>query len=173
MTNGGAEYGAGKGAQDSVRAEHRLMKLPGKLVFFRVSWKELKNETNTVETITISRSGYDAQKEQIAELNQKVDWPMEQLCLLRKKQFGTSSEQSKGQLDGQLSLLFNEAGGVCCSVGAAKGHPGGSPHPEAVRQCEGWVPDNIPVEVVEHRLSEEGRACPQCGEPMQEIGTEV
>lgn len=35
------------------------------------------------------------------------------------------------------------------------------------------MPDNIPVEVVEHRLSEEERVCPQCGETMREIGTEV
>ena len=69
--------------------------------------KEQRNGTSTVETITISRAEYDAQKEQIAELNQKVDWLMEQLRLLRKKQFGTSSEQTKEQLDGQLSLLFN------------------------------------------------------------------
>lgn len=52
--------------------------------------KERKNETTTVETITISRSEYDAQKEQIAELNQKVDWLMEQLRLLKKKPFGAS-----------------------------------------------------------------------------------
>ena len=31
----------------------------------------------------------------------------------------------------------------------------------------------IPVEVVEHRLSEGERVCPQCGERMREIGTEV
>ena len=35
------------------------------------------------------------------------------------------------------------------------------------------VLDNILVEVVEHRLSEEERVCPQCGEVMREIGTEV
>ncbi len=35
------------------------------------------------------------------------------------------------------------------------------------------VPDNIPLKVVEHRLSEEERVCPQCGELMREIGTEV
>ena len=29
------------------------------------------------------------------------------------------------------------------------------------------------MEVVEHRLPEEARMCPQCGEPMREIGTEV
>ena len=40
---------------------------------------------------------------------QQYRWLMEQLRLLKKKQFGASSEQTKEQLDGQLSLLFNEA----------------------------------------------------------------
>lgn len=35
------------------------------------------------------------------------------------------------------------------------------------------MPDNIPVEVVEHHLSEDEQVCPQCGEVMQGIGTEV
>ena len=35
------------------------------------------------------------------------------------------------------------------------------------------APDNIPVEVVEHRLSDEERVYPQCGELMREIGTEA
>lgn len=34
---------------------------------------------------------------------------MEQLRLLKKQQFGSSSEQAKNQMDGQMSLLFNEA----------------------------------------------------------------
>ena len=38
---------------------------------------------------------------------QQYRWLMEQLRLLKKKQFGASSEQTKEQLDGQLSLLFN------------------------------------------------------------------
>ena len=71
--------------------------------------KEQRNETNAVETITISRAEYDAQKAQITELKGQNEWLMEQLRLLKKKQFGASSEQTKEQLDGQLSLLFNEA----------------------------------------------------------------
>ena len=35
------------------------------------------------------------------------------------------------------------------------------------------MPENTPVEVVEHRLSEEDRVCPHCGETMREIGKEV
>ena len=91
--------------------------------------KEQKNEANTVETITISRSEYDAQKEQIADLTQKVDWLMEQLRLLRKKQFGASSEQTKEQLDGQLSLFVQRDGGLCCPGGVRKGHSGWLPTP--------------------------------------------
>lgn len=30
------------------------------------------------------------------------------------------------------------------------------------------VPEDIPVEVIEHRLSDEERVCPQCGEEMRE-----
>ncbi len=71
--------------------------------------KGQKVERRTTETITISRVEYDSLKGENAELSQKVDWLMEQLRLLRKKRFGAPSEQTKEQLDGQLSLLFNEA----------------------------------------------------------------
>lgn len=135
--------------------------------------KKPRNETNAVETITISRAEYDAQKEQIAELNQKVDWLMEQLRLLRKKQFGTSSEQTKEQLDGQLSLLFNEAEAYAAPPGVQKTTQVAAHTRKQSGSVKDVVPDNIPVEVVEHRLSEDERVCPQCGELMKEIGTEV
>ena len=53
--------------------------------------KDQKRETSATEMIMISRAEYDAQKEQIAKLFQKVNWLMEQLRLLKKKQFGPSS----------------------------------------------------------------------------------
>ena len=43
--------------------------------------KEQIAETRTTETITISRAEYDMLKGENAELNQKVDWLMEQLRL--------------------------------------------------------------------------------------------
>lgn len=39
---------------------------------------------------------------------------------MRKKQFGASSEQTKEQLDGQLSLLFNEAEAYAAPPGPQK-----------------------------------------------------
>ena len=132
--------------------------------------------TRDTETITISRAEYEglqAQKEQISELSQKVDWLMEQLRVLRKKQFGASSEQTKEQLDGQLSLLFNETEAYTAPPGAKKTTQAAAHTRKRSGRVRDVVPDNISVEVVEHRLSEEERICPQCGELMREIGTEV
>ena len=124
-------------------------------------------------TITISRAEYDAKEAQIAELKSQNEWLMEHLRLLKKKQFGTSSEQSKEQLDGQLSLLFNEAEAYATPLGPQKTTQVAAHTRKQSGSVKDVVPDNIPVEVVEHRLSEEERVCPQCGELMQEIGTEV
>lgn len=98
---------------------------------------------------------------------------MEQLRLAHKRRFGASSEQTKEQMDGQLSFLFNEAEAYTAPPGPKKvtqvaGHT--RKQSGSVRDA---VPENIPVEVVEHHLSEEERACPRCGEQMREIGQEV
>ena len=135
--------------------------------------KEQKSGTRTTETITISRAEYDAKEAQIAELKSQNEWLMEQLRLLKKKQFGTSSEQTREQLDGQLSLLFNEAEAYAAPPGPQKATQVAAHTRKQSGNVKDVVPDNIPVEVVEHRLSEEERVCPQCGEVMREIGTEV
>lgn len=83
------------------------------------------------------------------------------------------SEQTKEQLDGQLSLLFNEAEAYAAPPRPEKTTQVAAHTRKQSGSIKGVVPDNIPVEVVEHRLSEEERVCPQCGEPMREIGTEV
>ena len=60
--------------------------------------------------VTISRAEYECLKAERDELNQKLDWLLEQAHLSRKKQmFGASFEQAAEQLLGQLSFLFNEA----------------------------------------------------------------
>ena len=115
--------------------------------------KEQKKATNAMETITISRAEYDAQKEQIAELSQKVDWLMEQLRLLKRKRFGPSSEQAKEQLEGQLSLLFNEAEAYAAPLEPEKTTEVAAHTRKRSCSVKNVVPGNIPVEVVEHRHS--------------------
>ena len=119
-----------------------------------------------METITISRAEYE-------ELKGQNEWLMEQLRLLKKRQFGSSSERAKEQLDGQLSLLFNEAEAYAAPLGVQKTTQVAAHTRKQSGSVKDVVPNNIPVEVVEHRLSEEERVCPQCGESMREIGTEV
>ena len=75
----------------------------------------MKNEVDTVtsntEMVTISRAEYDdliGLQTENAELNQKLDWLMEQMRLTKKKLYGASSEQLEEELVGQLSLMFDE-----------------------------------------------------------------
>ncbi|WP_193760817.1 transposase, partial [Acetonema longum] len=57
------------------------------------------------ETMTVNRAHYEALQAENAQLNQKVNWLMEQMRLARHKRFGSSSEKS--QYD--ALNLFNEA----------------------------------------------------------------
>lgn len=74
--------------------------------------KDMKNEVNittsSTEMMTISRAEYESLKAERDELNQKLDWLMEQVRLAKKKVYGTSSEQTKEELVGQLSFMFDE-----------------------------------------------------------------
>ena len=137
-------------------------------------------ETRNVGTITISCVEYEAlkaenatQNEQIAELSQKVEWLMEQLRLHRQKRFGASSEKTDEDGLEQLSLLFNETE---VYVEQAKAEPVAVAAHVRNRKSgsvKDVVPDNIPVEVVEHRLPEDELSCPVCGTEMVEIGKEI
>ena len=138
-------------------------------------------ETRNAETVTISRAEYEeflSKKEQIAELTQKLEWLLEQLRLSRQKRFGSSSEKTDEDGFEQLSLLFNEAE-VCAQQEMTEPE---KEEPVAVaahvrKRKSGSVrdilPENIPVETIEHRLPEEELTCPKCGTEMVEIGKEV
>ena len=126
--------------------------------------------------VTISRAEYEAQQERIAQLEQHVSVLMEALRLSRHKQFGASSEKSSEDDMEQLSLLFNEAEFYSDfakakeeSVTVVAAHKRHKKHEYALDN----LPENIPVEVTEHRLDKEELTCPACGNTMVEIGKEV
>ena len=130
-------------------------------------------ETRNTEAITALCAENEALKAENAELSQKVDWLMEQLRLSRQKRFGASSEKTDEDGLEQLSLLFNEAE---VHVEQEKSEPVAVAAHVRNRKSgsvKDVVPDNIPVEVVEHRLSKEELSCPICGTEMVEIGKEV
>ena len=64
----------------------------------------MKNErnhgTSTPEMGTISRAEYASLKAERDELNQKLDWLLEQVRLNRKKLYGVSSERLEEELIG-------------------------------------------------------------------------
>ena len=125
--------------------------------------------------MTISRAEYESLKAERDELNQKLDWLMEQVRLAKKKVYGTSSEQTKEELVGQLSFMFDETEAWLSTRRTATRETRVAAHTRQKRssRVEEVLPENIPVEVVEHRVPESERNCPECGTLMTEIGTEV
>ena len=109
-----------------------------------------------------------------ARLNQQVQWLLEGIKLSRKKLFGASSEKSSASE--QLSFLFNEAEVYEDQSAAQKEETVPVAAHERKRRSgsvKDVLPENVPVDVVEHHLPEEERICNECGTVMQEIGKEV
>lgn len=141
--------------------------------------EDMKNEVNittsNTEMMTISRAEYESLKAERDELNQKLDWLMEQMRLTKKKVYGASSEQTKEELIGQLSFMFDETEAWLPTRRAATRESKVAAHTRQKRssRVEEVLPGNVPVEVVEHHVPESERACPECGTLMTEIGNEV
>ena len=130
---------------------------------------EKKTAASNAEMVTISRAEYD-------ELKLQNQWLLEQLGLAKKRQFGSSSERIQEELMDQLAFSLNEAEAY------AYGTKSATPEQIAVKAHErkrqsgsvtDIVPEGIPTEVVEHRLSDGERTCTSCGTFMEEIGKEV
>ena len=133
-------------------------------------------ETRNAEAVTIPRAEYEQMQGRISVLEKQVELLTEALRLSRQKRFGASSERSSGDAMEQLSLLFNEAE-VCVDQAAEEDDGSVAVAAHKRRKKNEYtldhLPENVPVEVVEHRLPEEERICPECGSAMTEIGKEV
>ena len=128
-----------------------------------------KNEqtNNTEETVTISRAEYEYMQRQI-------DWLTEQLTAANRKKYGSSADKATEEAVEQMSFLFNEA-----EVYEDKREEREEAEKTTVKEhtrrsgsIRDVVPEDIEVRVVEHRLPEEERICPECGTVMVEIGKE-
>jgi len=132
---------------------------------------------NNTLTITIEKSEWDKilsenvdLKNNITELTSKVEWLMEQFRLSKHRQFGTSSEKS----DYNQLNLFNEPE-VESDVLV--------PEPDIVeverhfRKRKNMVndklPEDLPIEVVEHDLPEDECVCPECDGNLHVMGRET
>lgn len=147
------------------------------LYFSAFSWynKGMENktvsETSNAETVTISRAEY----EELQELKKNYAWLLEQLRVLKSKQFGSSSEKASEEIYGQLSLLFKEP--EVYEEEAKAEAPAVEVRSHARKRnsssARDILPENVEVVEVEHTLPEEERLCPACGEVMQPIGKDI
>ena len=126
-----------------------------------------------METVTISKAEYEefqALKIQNTDLQQRIDFLMAQMRLARHRQFGSSSEKSEYD---QLSL-FDEAETYTNEmapepqVSEIKAH-----YRKKVEQSKERLPEDLPVEIIEHTLSPKEQFCPECGNSLHVIGKNV
>ena len=89
-----------------------------------------------------------------------------------KESLWAFSEQMKEELAGQLSPILDETE-AWLSIRAAIRGTAAKPHIRQERslQVEELPPENVTIEMMEHRLSESGRVC--FGSPMEGIGRKV
>lgn len=110
------------------------------------------------------------QEARITELEALVKFYEEQFRLSKHRQFGPSSEKG-GQSD-QLGL-FDEAENA---ADLQKPEPELEEIAYTRRKRIGKRKDDLsmlPVETVEHTLPEEERVCPECGQPLHEMGHDI
>lgn len=152
------------------------------LDFSVLSWynflmKNIVNEqTSNTEMVSITRAEYEkfqAQGARISALEKQIDLLVEAVRLSRKKQFGSSSEKLTENGYEQLSLLFNEAEVYLPTLEKNETTVAAHTRQKRSSRLEEVLPEDVPVEIVEHRMSAEELECPSCGETMVEIGKEV
>jgi len=121
-----------------------------------------------------------AQKDKhIADLEQRltklellIQHYEEQFRLSKHRQFGASSEKS--QYDHSQLSLFNEVEATADPTIVEPDLIEVEKHyRKAKRTSNERLPDDLPVEVVEHELPAEEQACPECGEALHTMGRET
>ena len=129
--------------------------------------QSMGNQETTVEELLVLIEEKDRQ---VTKLENQVQWLMEQLRLAKHKQFGASSEQT----DMHQLYLFNEAEQTAVlaapepEITEVKAH-----YRKKTRLTTDKLPEDLPVEVIEHELPEEERICPDCGCSMHKMGEDV
>lgn len=104
-----------------------------------------------------------------AHLTKQVDWLSGQLGLLKRSKYGQSSEKSAyDQVD-----LFNEAETYAQAEAPEPELAKVEAHYRKRQRAMDRLPEDLPVEVVEHVLSAEEQICPVCEGPLHVMGKQV
>jgi transposase len=133
--------------------------MPQNIDFMRVQWYNFYMETqeNSVKKLT---NIIEEKDRRIAELERQVEWFLSQLRLSKHKQYGASSEQT----DSNQISIFNEAETTADltqpepEITEVKAH-----YRRRTRLTTDKLPEDLPIEVIEHELPKQDRDCPECG----------
>jgi transposase len=127
----------------------------------------MKIQDISIENLIKTNEELTAENER---LRQQVQWLMEQFRLAKHKQFGASSEQTHlNQL-----YLFNEAEQTASlsapepEITEVKAH-----YRKKTRLTTDKLPEDLPVEVIEHELPNDICICPDCGCSLHKMGEDV
>jgi len=127
----------------------------------------MKTQDNPIEKLL---SIIEEKDRRIAELEKQVEWFLTQIRLAKHKQYGASSEQTHSN---QMSL-FNETESTAeltrpgPKITKVRAH-----YRKRTRLTTDKLPEDLPIEVIEHELPEEDRNCPECGSNLHTMGKEV
>lgn len=118
------------------------------------------------------KSQLKEKEEKIQSLTKLNDWYIEQLKLKAKEKFGASSEKTDVN---QLSLfdLFNEAETLMEPIVVEPAEEMIIPAHKRKKAKRGSRLDNLPVETVEYKLTDEESVCDVCGEKLSEMKKET
>ena len=161
------------------------------LLWYNIVMEKFKdNITSNTEMVTISRAEYEALQElqtklkdtqaELDNTKSKLEDALSQNELLlenlranKRKIFGKSSEQMEQMLLDGYSYLFNEVECLDSESYKQETKVKGYTRKQRSGSINEVIPDNTPVELVEHHLSENERICDVCKSEMVVIGKEV
>lgn len=129
-------------------------------------------KTNPITTENNSENlndKYAKLEQENEQLKAKLNWYEEQFRLSKHKQFGKSSEQTHPD---QLSL-FNEAEAEADSSVKELTVEEITYKRRKKKDSHNKMFEDLPVEVVEYKLSEDDLDCPACNGPLHEMSKEI
>jgi len=128
---------------------------------------------NTAKALEL-RTENEALKTKVTELELLVKYYEEQLRLAKHRKFGASSEKSQYDGDDSQLSFFNEAEATADANVLEPELLEVQRHYRKGRRLvnDGSLPENLPIEVVEHDLPSDEQICPECGGALHVMGKE-
>jgi transposase len=135
----------------------------------------MENKNISMDLTSLSRAELESQilhlSIKVESLAAKLNWYEEQYKLSRVQRFGASSEQTPfDQLDFFNELESEASVFIVSEPTLDEVKVPSKKKPKGRKQS---ITENLPCTIIEYRLSEENMACPQCGERLHEMKTEI